>query len=113
MFLKDHLIEFPEYSSFSQHIFDYKVVNKCQTPYAIFVEKLYCTCKQPNIGKRMKQCDGCNSWFHQHCEDFEIPPISPYNLSNWFCRACQKLSAIHINSGNEKVLVFFVFKVTK
>ena len=31
MFLKDRLIEFLEYSSFSQHVFDYKVVDKYQT----------------------------------------------------------------------------------
>ena len=72
MFLKDHLIEFLEYSSFSQYVFDYKVVDKYQTTYAVFVKKLYCTCKQPNIGKRMKQCDVCNNCFHQHFEKFEI-----------------------------------------
>ena len=55
MFLKNDLIEFLEYSSFSQHVFDYKVVDKYQTTYAVFVEKLYCTCKQPDIGERMKQ----------------------------------------------------------
>ena len=98
MFLKDHLIEFLEYSSFSQYVFDYKVVDKCQTTYAVFLKKLYCTCKQLDIGKRMKQCDGCNNWLHQHCENFEITPNSPYNSSNWFCRACKKLPAIHINS---------------
>ena len=98
MFLKDHLIEFLEYSSFSQYVFDYKVVDKCQTTYAVFVEKLYCTCKQPDIGERMKQCDGCNNWFHQHCENFEIPPNSHYNSSNWFCRTCRKLLTVQINS---------------
>ena len=98
MFLKDHLIEFLEYSSFSQYVFDYKVVDKCQPTYAVFLKKLYCTCKQLDIGKRMKQCDGCNNWLHQHCENFEITPNSPYNSSNWFCRACKKLPVIHINS---------------
>ena len=42
--------------------------------------------------------DGCNNWFHQHCENFEILPNSLYDSSNWFCRACQKWSVIHINS---------------
>ena len=46
MFLKGHLIEFLEYYSFSQYVFDYKVVDKCQTTYAVFVEKLYYTFKQ-------------------------------------------------------------------
>ena len=63
MFLKDHLIEFLEYSSFSQYVFDYKVVDKCQTTYAVFFEKLYCTCKQPDIREQMKQCYGYNSGF--------------------------------------------------
>ena len=94
MFLRDHLIEFLEYSSFSQYVFDYKIADKCETTYAVFVEKLYCTCKQPDIGERIKQCDGCNNWFHQHCENFEIPPNSFYNSSNWFCRAAQ-LSSLY------------------
>ena len=42
--------------------------------------------------------DGCNNWFHQHCENFEILSNSLYDSSNWFCRACQKWSVIHINS---------------
>ena len=111
MFLKYHLIEFLEYSSFSQYVYDYKVVDKCQTTYAVFVEKLYFSCKQPDIVERMKQCDGCNNWFHQHCENFEIPPNSPYNSSNWFCRACQKLPAIHINSLPYIVLGKIFFEV--
>ena len=74
MFLKNHLIEFLEYSSFSQYVFDYKVVDKCQTIYAVCVENFYCTCKQPDIGEWIKQCDDCNNWF-------QLPPklISKYN----------------------------------
>ena len=69
MFLKNHLIRFLECSSFRQYVFDYKVIDKCQTTYALFVEKLYCTCKQQDIGELMQQCDGYNNWFHQHCEN--------------------------------------------
>ena len=58
----------------------------------------------------MKNCDGCNNWFHQHCENLEIPPNSPYNSSNWFGRACQKLLAIHINSLPYIVLDKIFFK---
>ena len=110
MFLKDHLIEFLEYSSFSQYVFDYKVVDKCQTTYAVFVEKLYCTCKQPDVGERIKQCNGCNNWLHQHCENLEISLNSPYNSSNWFGRACQRLPVIHINSLPYIVLDKIFFK---
>ena len=109
MFLKDHLIRFLEYSSFRQYVFDYKVVDKCQTTYALFVEKLYCTCKQQDIGELMQQCDGYNNWFHQHCENLKVPWNSPYNSFNWFHRALQKLPTIHINSLPYRVLekIFF------
>ena len=59
----------------------------------------------------MKQCDGCNNWFHEHSENCEVPPNSTYNSSNWFCRACKKLSAIHINSLPYIVLDKIFFKV--
>ena len=48
--------------------------------------------------ERMKLYYGCNNWFHQHFENLETPPSSPYNSSKWFGRACKKLPAIHINS---------------
>ena len=60
----------------------------------------------------MKQCHGCNNWFYQRCENFEIPPNSPYNSSKWFCRACQKLPAIHINSLPYIVLDKIFFEVS-
>ena len=104
------MIEFLEYSSLSQYVFDYKVVDKWQTTYAVFVEKLYCTCKQPDVGERIKECDGCNNWFYLHCENLEIPPNSPYNSSNWFGTACQRLPAIHINSLPYIVLEKIFFK---
>ena len=55
MFLKDHLNEFLEYSSFSQYVFDHEVVDKCQTSHVVFVRKLYCTCKQPDIGEQLNK----------------------------------------------------------
>ena len=55
MFLKGHLNEFLEYSSFSQYVFDHKVVDKCQTSHVVFVKKLYCTCKQPDIGEQLNK----------------------------------------------------------
>ena len=58
----------------------------------------------------IKRSDGCNNWFHQHCENFEIPTNCPYNSSNFFCRACQKLPTIHINSLPYIVLDRFFLK---
>ena len=54
MLLKDHLIEFLEYFLFNQYVFDYRVVDKCQTTSAIFVEKLYCTCELLDLGELLK-----------------------------------------------------------
>ena len=59
----------------------------------------------------MKQCDDCNNWFHQHCENFEIPPNPSYNSSSWFCRACQKLPGMHINYLSYIVLDKIFFEV--
>ena len=33
-----------------------------------FQETLYCHCRGPDLGKRMKQCSRCLDWFHEHCE---------------------------------------------
>ena len=102
MFLTDHLTEFLEYSLFSHYVFDYKVADKCQTTHAVFVEKLYCTYKQADIGQQMKQCDGFINWFHQHCENTTKLP-----LFICFCRTCQKFSALNINSLPYLVREFF------
>ena len=36
----------------------------------------------------MKECDRCNNWFHEDCEDFNCEvQISKVNSENqWFCR---------------------------
>ena len=40
-----------------------------QQAFTRFQEELFCHCFQPNID-RMKQCDRCENWFHEDCEDF-------------------------------------------
>ena len=36
-----------------------------------FQETLYCHCRGPDLGKRMKQCNRCLDWFHEDCESFD------------------------------------------
>ena len=37
--------------------------------YMNFQERLYCHCRGPDLGKRMKQCNRCLDWFHKGCKD--------------------------------------------
>ena len=39
--------------------------------YLDFQEMLYCHCRGPDLGKRMKQCNRCLDWFHEDCESFD------------------------------------------
>ena len=52
-----------------------------------FQEELFCHCFQPNIG-RMKQCDRCENWFHEDCEDFanENQTEAVDEKRFWFCK---------------------------
>ena len=69
--LQDHLINFLEYSIYSEYIFTECENFSHPTTYTSFAERLYCHCMQPDIGERMKECDCCKNWFHQHCKNFE------------------------------------------
>ena len=53
---------------------------------------------QPDIGERMKECDCCKTWFHQHCENFERISNTNINLSQWCCSSCDQIPFVHINS---------------
>jgi len=52
--------------------------------YLSFSVTIYCHCKLPDIGSRMKSCDSCMEWFHEHCETFNDKAL----LLTWFCRTC-------------------------
>ena len=56
-FLPDHLINFLEYSIYSENIFSECENFSHPTTYTLFTERLYCHCMQPDIGERMKECD--------------------------------------------------------
>ena len=36
-----------------------------------FKETLNCYCRDPDLGKRMKQCSCCLDWFNKHYEGFD------------------------------------------
>ena len=53
----------------------------------IFKETLYCNCRGPDLGKRMKQCSRCLDWFHEHCESFD-DGAQNFFPNHWFDRYC-------------------------
>ena len=72
-----------------------------------WVEQLYCHCSQPDLGTRMKNCDRCDGWFHEHCEDFTSPSQIKYSGPlysdiSWYC--CNCYDGININFLPEEVL---------
>ena len=78
--------------------------------YTTFTEKIYCHCKQPDFGERMKQCDSCANWFHMHCEYFESNLNSKNNSSlKWYYQSCVPWTSLHINLLPHLVLdkIFF------
>ena len=96
--LPDHLINFLEYSIYSENIFTECGNFSHPTAYNLFTERLYCHCMQPDIGKWMKECDCCKNWFHRHCENFERISNTKINLSQWHCSSCDQIPFEHINS---------------
>ena len=70
-----------------------------------FQEKLYYHCFQLNFG-RMKQCNRCENWFHEYCEDFinENQTETGDEKRFWFCRYC-----IGIHRLPEEILVDMIF----
>lgn len=50
---------------------------------------VFCTCRLPKFeGEEMAQCDKCNEWYHQHCED--IPQVVFENTdADWSCSLCR------------------------
>ena len=51
-------------------------------------EPLYCLCRQPQGGRFMIACDGCEQWFHGDCVGVREGPdqLDPSFL--WFCPPC-------------------------
>ena len=75
--LTDQLINFIEYSVYSgtfSHI----------TAHTSFTKRLYYHCILLDISERMKECDCCKNWFHQHCKNLERISCTNINLSQWY-----------------------------
>ena len=49
-------------------------------------EKVYCTCRGPDDGSLMVQCDQCDEWYHGRC--VEITPDEAADLGKYYCSAC-------------------------
>ena len=55
--------------------------------YMDFQETLYCHCRGPDLGKRMKQCNRCLDWFHEGCESLDDVDQNVFP-NHWFDRYC-------------------------
>ena len=53
--------------------------------YMDFQETLYCHCRGPDLGKRMKQCNRCLDWFHEDSESFDDVDQN-FFPNHWFDR---------------------------
>ena len=52
--------------------------------------ELYCECRQPQGGRFMISCDGCEEWYHGDCvgvRELDVPNTPDFR---WYCRACIK-----------------------
>ncbi|KAI9089454.1 hypothetical protein DFS34DRAFT_639274 [Phlyctochytrium arcticum] len=52
-------------------------------------ERVYCTCRQPDTGKFMIQCDNCEEWFHGKCVD--LTKKVGQQLSTYHCPQCREI----------------------
>ena len=67
--------------------------------YTTWSEIVYCHCRQPDYGERMKSCDCCGEWYHEWCEDF-----SNSNSDTWLCNSCRGINALPVET------LAFIFK---
>ena len=95
---------FLERGTFPEDTFNFNNRERKQV-FTRFQEELFRHCFQPNIG-RMKQCDRCQNWFHEDCEDFsnENQTETVDEKRFWFCRYC---IGIHRLPG--EILVDIIF----
>ena len=50
-------------------------------------QEVYCICKQPDDGRLMVGCDGCDDWFHFSC--MKIPEEYRDLVYSFYCPYCQ------------------------
>jgi len=52
---------------------------------------IYCSCRLPDDGSKMIQCDSCNEWFHKDClENLHVEVESIEESEQWLCKICDK-----------------------
>ena len=50
---------------------------------------LHCSCHMPEgKGEQFAECDGCNKWFHQHCQDIPNEVFNDTQDVHWLCSDC-------------------------
>ena len=49
-------------------------------------DTLYCLCRQPEQGRFMIQCDGCDEWFHGSCVN--VTASEALTLDKYWCNSC-------------------------
>ncbi|KAJ3164605.1 PHD finger protein 3 [Geranomyces variabilis] len=52
-------------------------------------QRVYCTCRQPDKGNFMIQCDNCEEWFHGSCVG--LTKKVGEKLTTFHCEACKEL----------------------
>ena len=52
------------------------------------LQLLYCTCRKPDDGSFMIECENCQEWFHAHCLGLTINKAR--RLDNFLCTECKK-----------------------
>ena len=56
--------------------------------YAMGLQALYCSCRQPRGKRAMLRCSKCDEWFHASCEKVTVSRLSNAALQAWRCSAC-------------------------
>ena len=49
-------------------------------------EEVFCTCRQPDDGSLMIQCDHCDVWYHGRC--VEVTPGEAAEIGRYYCPPC-------------------------
>lgn len=57
--------------------------------------QLYCSCRRPDDGKLMVECERCLEWFHATCVGLKRRPSSK---ANWYCPTCRLSSGQHTDA---------------
>ena len=82
--LRDSFVTFLETGKFLPGTVTLVDIHSIPREYTTWSEIVYCHCRQPDYGERMKSSDCCGEWYHEWCEDF-----SNSNSDTWLCNSCR------------------------